>query len=266
MVRLVDRQKDRQRQQQDAQRIEDHAQQAKDHGRAKNQHHIAGPQVNHQVRHRCGNTADRQKPRKQVGTDRNDEDRRGHFRSVHQRDSGNFPVQGAARRRNREGQRRPDSPGLRGCEYPGEQTAENAHHQQEHGPCLAQGLQPFGPCRAFVVRRRERGIDPRTNDDHGPVPQHCQHARHDRGQKQLADRDLGKNTVDDQKDARRDERPHGAGCGNHGGTQPGIVVALQHFRHRDPAHCRGAGQAGAGRRRKQRRAAHAGDRQPARQE
>ena len=86
------------------------------------------------------------------------------------------------------------------------------------------------------------GFQRTTDLHHEHVAQHRDEARHHRGHEQFADRLLGEDGVDDQRDRGRDhDAQRAARCKSSGGQAPGIAVTAQ-LGQRDLSHGRGRGE------------------------
>ena len=73
-----------------------------------------------------------------------------------------------------------------------------------------------------------------------------QHARHDAGQEQPADRDVAGRAVDHRHDARRNEIGHGRGAGDQRRREGAVVALLGHLRRHGAAQHRDVGRGRAG--------------------
>ena len=73
-----------------------------------------------------------------------------------------------------------------------------------------------------------------------------QHARHDAGQEQPADRDVAGRAIDHRHDARRNEVRHGRGAGDQRRREGAVVALLGHLRRHGAAQHRDVGRGRAG--------------------
>ena len=129
------------------------------------------------------------------------------------------------------------------------EPAYHASDEDDDRPNLCKRCPSFAPKRRTILhdeRRPERWIEPATADDHDHVEYSRQNSGHDARNQQFRDGHFRKNSVNNEGNARWNQRVQRSAAGAYPRRESLVVFLLHHFRHGESRHHGSGGDTGAG--------------------